>query len=46
MKKIKKIPLWVRIFGRKYFVVEVEELKNDEFFCFLHKIYVPRRSKK
>lgn len=43
MKLINKIPLLHRIFGKKYFIISVEQgLKDDEVLIFRHRIYIKK----
>lgn len=43
MKITKKMPLWYRIFGKKYFIKEVEWLEEDEILRFFYRVYVGRK---
>lgn len=38
MKKLKW--LWVRFWGKKYYIVYTDMLKKNEIIVFKHKIYV------
>lgn len=43
-KPKKKLPLLAKIFGKKYYIRIVEDIKEDEIVFRGHKIYIPANS--
>lgn len=37
--------LLTKVFGKKYFITETEELQKDEVLFYRHRIYVPKKKK-
>lgn len=38
--------LWVKFRGKKYFITYIDELENDEFLVYGHRIYVSKNKNK